>query len=134
MKKFRHILLITAGILASLILFFIGKVDLTNDAEKIILNIDGRDYVLYTARTILQQARGLSGISELKNADGMVFFFTSGSKPTFWNKNTRLDLELVWMNGDRVVGRDFLASENKSGLITITAPAEIDKVVELVRN
>ena len=133
MKKFRHILLIAAGILAGIILFFIGKADLANDAEKIVLNIEGKDYVLYTARTVLQRARGLSGISELKGADGMVFFFAPESKPTFWNKNTHLDLELIWMSGDEIIGRDLLVSEDKTGLITITAPAGIDKVIELVK-
>lgn len=131
--NFKKYLLVILGVFAGLILFFIGKADLVNDAEKIVLNIDSRDYVLYTARTALEKVRGLSEIIELKNADGMVFFFNSGSKPTFWNKNTHLDLELVWMDGDKIVGRDFLPSEDKAGLVTITAPAEIDKAVELVK-
>ncbi len=130
--NFKKYLLVILGILAGLILFFIGKADLANDAEKIILNIDGRDYVLYTARTALEKARGLSGITELKDADGMIFFFSQGSKPTFWNKETHLDLELIWMSGNEIVGRDFLPSENKAGLITKSAPTGIDKVVELV--
>jgi len=128
MKK---ILLVILGIFAGLVLFFIGKADLANDAEKIVLNIDGKNYVLYTARTALEKTRGLSGITELKGADGMVFFFSSGSKPTFWNKETHLDLELIWMNGNEIVGRDFLPSEDKEGLITKPAPAGINKVVEL---
>ncbi len=132
MGKFKRIGLIILGIFAGLVLFFIGKADLANDAEKIILNIGGKDYVLYTARTALEKTRGFSGIAELKGADGMVFFFSPGSKPIFWNKKTHLDLELIWMNGNEIVGRDFLASEDKEGLITKLAPAAIDKVVELV--
>ena len=132
-NKIKRVLLIIIGILAGLILFFIGKADLVNNVEKIVLNIDGRNYVLYTARTALEKVRGLSEITELKNADGMVFFFNSGSKPTFWNKNTHLDLELIWMDGDKIVGRDFLPSEDKAGLITKTAPMGIDKVVELIK-
>lgn len=131
--KFKKYLLVILGILAGLILFFIGKADLANDAEKIILNIDGRDYVLYTARTALEKIRGLSGITELKGADGMVFFYDQGGKPTFWNKETYLDLEIIWMNGGEIVGRDFLPSEDREGLITKSAPAKIDKVVELVK-
>ena len=138
-NKIKRVLLIIVGILAGIVLFFIGRADLVNDADlpagrqgKIILNIGGKDYALYTARTALEKARGLSGIKELKGADGMVFFFGSESKPTFWNKETHLDLELIWMNGDEIVGRDFLPSEDKEGLITKTAPAGIDKVVEIV--
>jgi len=130
--KIKKIILIVLGVLAGIVLFFIGRADLANDAEKITLNIGGRDYVLYTARTELEKMRGLSGIKELNGADGMVFFFSKGSWPTFWNKDTYLDLELIWMNGDEIIGRDFLPSENKDGLITKSAPAGVDKVVELV--
>ena len=133
MKNLKKIGFIILGIFAGLVLFFIGKADLSNDAEKIVLNIEGKDYVLYTARTELEKARGLSGITKLEGADGMIFFFGSGSRQNFWNKATRLDLELIWMNGNEVVGRDFLPSENKGGLIIKSAPAEIDKVVELVK-
>ena len=90
-NKIKRVLLIIIGILAGLILFFIGKADLVNDVEKIVLNIDSRNYVLYTARTALEKVRGLSEITELKNADGMVFFFNSGSKPTFGIKT------LIWI-------------------------------------
>ncbi|PIV31870.1 hypothetical protein COS33_00880 [Candidatus Wolfebacteria bacterium CG02_land_8_20_14_3_00_37_12] len=132
MRKFKHIVLIILGIFVGLVLFFIGKANLANDAEKIILNISGKEYSLYTARTVLEKAKGLSGITELKGADGMVFFFSPESKPTFWNKETYLDLELIWMNGDEIVGRDFLPPEDSAGLITKSAPAKIDKVVEIV--
>lgn len=134
MAKFKHILLIAAGILAGIVLFFVGKADLTDNAEKIILNIDGKDYVLYAAWTALEKTRGLSGIDELKGANGMVFFFDSGSRPTFWNKDTHLNLELIWMNGDKIAGRDFLPAEDKAGLITKSAPAKIDKVIEIIRS
>ncbi len=133
MKRFKHISLIGLGIFAGFIFLFIGKTDLVNDAEKIILNIDSKDYVLFTARTMLEKSVGLSGIKELKGADGMVFYFSAGSKPTFWNKNTHLNLELVWMRDGKVVGRDFLPAEDKAGLITKTAPVEVDQVVELIR-
>lgn len=131
--KIKKILLIILDIIVGIVLFFIGKADLSNDAEKIILNIGGDDYILYTARTELEKARGLSDIKELKGADGMVFYFSTGSRPIFWNKNTYLDLELIWMNGDEIIGRDFLPAENKAGLITKLSPGEVDKVVELVK-
>lgn len=130
MKK---ILLIILGVFAGIVFLFIGKTQITNYSEKIVLNIDGRDYTLLTARTSLERTRGLSGIKELKSADGMTFFFDSPAKHTFWNKNTYLDLELIWMRDGKIVGRDFLPSENKSGLIVKKSPQEVDMVVELVK-
>lgn len=133
MKKFKHILLIAIGLLAGIILLIIGKTELADNSEKIVLNIDGRDYVLFTARTALEKARGLSGIKELKGVDGMIFYFDSPQSPTFWNKNTHLDLELIWMAGGKIVGRDFLPSEDGTGLVAKIAPQKVNRVVELVK-
>ena len=101
------------------------------DSEKIILNIDGRDYTLLTARTVLQKTRGLSGITELKGADGMIFYYNLPQSPTFWNKNTHFDLELVWMRDGKVIGRDFLPSQDKAGLVAKSPSSVVDWVVEL---
>ncbi len=131
--NFKKTLLFAVGIIAGIILLIIGRPYFGDKAEKIVLNIEGKNHTLFTARTSVEKIRGLSGITELKNADGMVFYFEPVQKITFWNKNTHLDLELVWMNGDKVLGRDFLASEDKAGLVIKESPAEVDKVVELIR-
>ena len=129
----RKIIIFAIGIFAGIVLLVIGKPHFDDKSEKVYLNIDGEEYILLTARTSVEKMRGLSGIIELKNADGMVFYFDIPQKITFWNKNTHLDLELVWMIGDKVLGRDFLPSEDKAGLIIKESPGEVDKVVELVK-
>ena len=132
-KNFKSVLLAILGIFAGIILLLIGKSYFDDKTERVVLNIDGKNYTLLTARTSIEKMRGLSGIIELKNADGMVFYFDAPQKITFWNKNTHLDLELVWMNGDKIIGRDFLPAEDKAGLITKESPAEVDRVIELVK-
>jgi uncharacterized membrane protein (UPF0127 family) len=134
MIKFsKKILLVSLGVFAGIIFLIVNKLPAANRQEKIILNIDGKDYVLLTAGTVLEKTKGLSGIKELKGADGMIFYFEPGSKPAFWNKNTHLDLEIIWMAGGEIVGRDFLPSEDKAGLIVKKPPREVDKVVEIVK-
>ena len=131
--NFKKSFLIIAGIFAGIVLLVVGKSYFDDKSEKVLLNIDGRNYTLLTARTSVEKMKGLSGITELKNADGMVFYFEPAQKITFWNKNTHLDLELVWMNGDKIIGRDFLPAEDRAGLITKESPAEVNRVVELVK-
>jgi len=131
--NFKKYSLIIIGIFAGIILLLIGKTHFSENSEKIILNIDGKEYKLFTARTILEKTRGLSGITELKGADGMIFYFDKPQKISFWNKNTHLDLELVWMNKGKIVGRDFLPSEDKVGLVTKQSPGEVDQIVELIK-
>ncbi|MBI5306282.1 DUF192 domain-containing protein [Candidatus Wolfebacteria bacterium] len=130
---FKKILLVVLGIFAGIVFLLIGKTQITDHSEKIILNIDGRDYTLLTARTILERTRGLSGIKELKGADGMIFYFDWPKKISFWNKNTHLDLELVWMRDGKIIGRNFLPSEDKAGLFVKNSPQEVDWVVEIVK-
>ena len=132
-KKFRSVLLAILGIFAGIILLLIGRSYFDDNSERVIMKIDGKNYTLLTARTSIEKMRGLSGITELKNADGMVFYFEPAQKITFWNKNTHLDLELIWMAGDEILGRNFLPSEDNAGLATKESPAEVDKVVELVK-
>ncbi|MEK7657709.1 MAG: DUF192 domain-containing protein [Patescibacteria group bacterium] len=132
--NFKKIILMILGIFAGIIFLFIGKANLTDNSEKVVLNIDGRDYVLFMAKTALEKTRGLSGITELKGADGMIFYFEPVQKLIFWNKNTHLDLELIWMKSGEIVGRDFLPSEDEAGLIIKTSPEEVDLVVELVKS
>lgn len=132
--NFKKIILTVLSVFAGIVFLFIGRANFSDNSEKIILNIDGKDYILFTARTALEKARGLSGITELKDADGMIFYFEPAQKPTFWNKNTHLNLELIWMRNGKIVGRDFLPSKDISGLVIKTSPEEVDSVVELVKN
>lgn len=132
MKIIKKISLIVLGLLAGVVLLFIGKTQISDNSERITININGRDYVLLTARTVLERTRGLSGITKLKGADGMIFYFDYPQKISFWNKNTHLDLELIWMAGGKIIGRDFLPAEDKAGLIIKKSPSEIDQVVELI--
>src|SRR3989344_2102507 len=129
--NFRKIIIFAIGIVAGIILLVIGRSNFDDKSERVVLNIDGKNYTLLIARTSIEKMRGLSGITELKNADGMVFYFEPAQKITFWNKNTHLDLELVWMAGDKIIGRDFLPAEDRAGLITKESPAEVDRVIEL---
>lgn len=131
--NFKKYFLVVAGVLAGVILIVLGKPYFTDKSEKITLNIEGREYVLYTARTSAEHMRGLSGITELKGADGMIFYFEPARSVTFWNKNTHLNLDLIWLRNGKVVGKDFLPSEDSAGLVTKASFEEVDQVVELVK-
>lgn len=116
-----------------IILLIINNSAFCSEPGKVILNIAGKDYSLLTASTSSERYKGLSGISKLKNADGMIFYFNPPRMAAFWNKDTHLDLELIWFSKGKVVGRNSLPSIDKAGLINIQSPGEVDAVVELVR-
>jgi len=65
--------------------------------------------------------------------DGMIFIFPDKDYRTFWNKNTYLDLDVYWLNDDKVVGKSFLPSILKSKkVVTVGSGEEVNRVVEII--
>lgn len=118
---------------AVIALLIISGRSFSGEPENVIMDIAGKSYNLLPASTSSERAKGLSGIRELRNADGMIFYFNPPRRTAFWNKDTHIDLELIWFSKGNIISRDFLPSEDKAGLVSIDSPSEIDSVVELVR-
>lgn len=126
------------GMIVSFVLFAViallitGSRSFSGEPENVIMDIAGKSYRLLTAGTSSERAKGLSGIMELRDADGMIFYFNPPQKTVFWNKNTHLDLDIIWFRNGRITGRAFLPSEDKAGLVDMESPSEVDAVVELL--
>ncbi len=97
--------------------------------------LEGKDYTLLTAKAIWEKTKGLSGIQPDQRGafDGMIFYFDPPEQAMFWNKDTHLNLELYWIKNGQVLRKDFLPSIDSAGLTTITAPQEIDQVIEIIQ-
>jgi uncharacterized membrane protein (UPF0127 family) len=132
MAKIRYIFLLAFSFLLLFLFFYFKK------SQKLIsYSLEGKTYKLLIAKTPLEHQKGLMFYrdkKELKGADGMIFIFSNKNYRTFWNKNTFLDLEVYWIDGKKVVGKDFLPSiEKTKEIFTVSSPKPVDKVVELVR-
>jgi len=98
-----------------------------------IYSIDNKNYCLLTASNQKQWKRGLMFYKKSVNIDGMIFIFPNKDYRSFWNENTYLDLDVYWMDGDKILGKSFLPSINKSKtVITVDSPGEADRVVEII--
>ena len=93
-------------------------------------------YTLLIADTPEKWEKGLMFVNNKKDiggADGMVFIFPKKERLTFWNKNTFVDLDLYWLNDDKVVGKTSLLSIEKSKeIITVDSLKEVNKVIEII--
>lgn len=95
--------------------------------------IEGKTYRVYVADTKEKREKGLMNIKKLKNADGMLFLFSDTQYRTFWNKNTYLDLDIFWINGNIITGTSFLPSIEKSkDIVTVSSPKQVNKVLEII--
>ena len=132
MAKIRYIFLVAVSFLLLFLFFYFKK-----SQRLISYSLEGKTYKLLIAKTPLKHQKGLMfyrSKKELKGADGMIFIFSNKNYRTFWNKNTFLDLDVYWIDGDRIVGKDFLPSiEKTKEILIINSPKPVNKVVEIVR-
>lgn len=119
----------------TIILFFVLKIKQNKDF--VYYQINKKTYKLLVADNKEKWERGLMfyrNKKELNGVDGMIFIFPEKDYRTFWNKNTYLDLDVYWINDDKIVGRDYLPSILKTKLIfTISSKEKVNKVIEIIR-
>ncbi|MEM0476681.1 MAG: hypothetical protein QW367_03565, partial [Candidatus Aenigmatarchaeota archaeon] len=52
-----------------------------------------------------------------------IFIFPDKQIRYFWNKNTFVDLDVYWLDDDKIIGREFLPSiEKTKEIYTIKSP------------
>ena len=79
--------------------------------------------------------RGLSGRAEI-GTDGMLFVLPRRQFPRFWMKEMKFNLDLVWIDGDTVIGitENVLAPDHETALsaLPIYTPEDaVEMVLEL---
>jgi len=74
-------------------------------SDSSLADVSINDAVLHTevARTDAKKAEGLSGRTELEKDAGMLFVFDTPDIYVFWNKDTYIPLDILWINGNNVV-------------------------------
>jgi uncharacterized membrane protein (UPF0127 family) len=79
-------------------------------------------------------SKGLMNYRKPVNFDGMIFIFPKKEIQSFWNMNTYLNLDLYWLDDDKVIGKSFLPSiENTKNIIYVNSPKPANKVIEIIK-
>ncbi|MCR4277275.1 MAG: DUF192 domain-containing protein [Candidatus Roizmanbacteria bacterium] len=116
------------------VFFFVLQKNNCSNPQAKKYSIDNKNYCLLTANNFQEWEKGLMNIKKPVNFDGMIFIFPDKQIRTFWNKNTYMDLDLYWMDEDKVVGKSLLQNINKSKkILTVESKEKVNKVVELIR-
>lgn len=96
--------------------------------------IENKNYCLLSANNSEEWEKGLMFYKKPVDFDGMIFIFTDKQMRSFWNKNTYVDLDIYWMDGEKAVGKSYLPSILKTKEpLTVKSPKEVDRVVEIIR-
>ena len=97
--------------------------------------IEDKEINVEVARTNDERSKGLSNREKLDENNGMVFVFDKNTKPSFWMKDTKITLDIIWINDNKIVSinKNVEPEPNKkdSQLKKYPAPSEIDYVLEV---
>lgn len=79
-----------------------------------------------------ERIRGLSGRKSLAKDHGMLFIFPTKNIQTFWMKDMRFPLDIIWISGDKVIGlSENLQPEGLNPRNFYSSSASVDKVLEI---
>ncbi len=107
-----------------------------NMSERLVpYELENKIYLLREAKTPEEWQKGLMFVKKPVDYDGMLFIFPDKQIRSFWNQNTFVDLEVYWLDDDKIIGKDKLESIEKTKVIkTIQSPGPVNKVIELIQN
>jgi uncharacterized membrane protein (UPF0127 family) len=93
------------------------------------VTVDCHGFRVETVETEEDRMKGLGGREGLCPDCGMLFLFDRPERYGFWMKDMRFPLDIVWIDGDKVV---FVARDVPTEpLESIAPPVPADKVLEI---
>jgi uncharacterized membrane protein (UPF0127 family) len=94
--------------------------------------INGQVFSLYLARSSQEQATGLAKYTKIEQNQGMLFLFKRTDNYSFWMKDMRFPIDIIFIRGDRVVTvfQNVPVSPNNN-LPVYTTKTKADKVLEI---
>jgi uncharacterized membrane protein (UPF0127 family) len=78
--------------------------------------------------------KGLGGIAEFTEADGMLFVFPNKIRPTFWMKEMQFAIDLYWLRDGQIIGveKNMLPpAPEATDLAKYYSPGEVNMVLEI---
>jgi len=117
------------------VLFFLYKKNAScKDKRAILYKLADKNYCLLVADNYQEWTSGLMNYKKPVNFDGMIFLFPKKETQNFWNMNTYLDLDLYWLDDQKVIGKSFLPSiERTKDINYVSSPKPANKVIEIIR-
>lgn len=75
--------------------------------------------------------RGLSGRTGLPSGRGMLFLHEESDVQSYWMKDMMFYIDIIWINGDEVVGFVEDAGPEEPPLTIYSSSVPVDKVLEV---
>ena len=92
------------------------------------IKINDKEYQVKVAKTEEDRRKGLQGVKELKQNEGMWFVFDSPQTVQFWMKDTEIPLDIIFIDEDYTVISIYKGKPNSE---TIAEEDNVNYVLEL---
>ncbi len=130
----KNILIFAVVIIILIAISYFSISTLTSARNQKIADIKGHRISLEIADDETEQRKGLSARDSLPKDKGMLFKFKKADTHTFWMKDMRFPIDIIFINNDKIVTiYENVQPENDKNanlsLYTSTKPA--DKVIEI---
>ena len=95
------------------------------------LIINNKEYQVKIVETEEERRKGLQGVKEMKDNEGMLFIFDSPQTVQFWMKDTEIPLDIIFIDEDYTVISIYKGKPNSE---TIVEEDNVNYVLELNQN
>ena len=95
------------------------------------ITINNKEYKVKVAKTEEEKEKGLQGIKELPEDEGMLFIYDEPQTVGFWMKDTEIPLDIIFINEDQEVISIYKGEPNDE---SIAEEDNVQYVLELNQN
>lgn len=103
-----------------------------SSSDRIVLRFGKGEIKAGFAGSFLKRALGLSFRRSLGKDGGLFFSFPRRHRPVFWNFGMRFPIDIVWMDGGRIIGVEENIPPMGGGLRVFSPPQKADSALEVM--
>lgn len=92
------------------------------------IKIGNKQYKVSEAKTEEEKEKGLQGVTELPEDEGMLFYFNPPEDVSIWMKNTLIPLDIIFIDDDNEVTYVIEGVPESESLITVQDTAYVLEV------
>lgn len=130
----KNILLFALIALVLVVISYLSISALTSARDQKTVDLKGHKITLEIADSENEQRKGLSERDSLPKDKGMFFKFSQAATHTFWMKDMRFPIDIIFINGDKIVTiyENVQPETDKAENLSLYTPTEpANKVIEL---
>jgi uncharacterized protein len=92
---------------------------------------NGATVTVDIADDLFERTQGLSGRESLESNEGLLFLHEEHAVQRYWMKDMLIPIDIIWIDGEEVVGFVEAAQPEKPPLTIYESPVPVDKVLEV---